>query len=289
MNISFKVNYLVVLTVSTLLLSSCATEPTPTPTPESQPPPSPIVNNEPKPEYIQVALRDAGLIGQKIWMNEGSAKVDNLVVWNKGEGFASLGVGHFIWYPTGKEGPYTETFPQLITFLQQQRVQTPAWLQNTQDAPWSSYEAFQFDAKNPQMEELRNLLSNTIPYQVQFIIQRLEQALPQMLQTLPTQAQRDHVFQQFYRVAAASNGIYALVDYVNFKGEGINPNERYRGQGWGLLQAFENMQGNTSNVMADFAQAAHSVLKRRIQNSPPERNEARWYPGWKNRIDTYTY
>jgi len=289
MNIYFKMNYLVISAAGALLLSSCVTEPTAIPTPEPQQPPQTVIKDEPKPEYIQIALRDAGLIGQKIWMNEGSAKVDNLVVWNKGEGFASLGIGHFIWYPPGKDGPYTETFPQLVAFLQQKGLQVPAWLPETSDAPWSSYEAFQFNRKNSQWTELRDLLTNTIPYQVQFIIQRLDKALPQMLQALPTQGQRDHVFQQFYRVVAAPNGIYALVDYVNFKGEGINLNEHYRGQGWGLLQVFESMQGDTPKVMADFAQAADLVLRRRIQNSPPERNESRWYPGWKNRINTYDY
>jgi len=288
MKIFLRTSGLIILAISILLLSSCATDPIPEPQPEPEPPKE-VVKEEPKPEYIEVALRDAGLIGQKIWMNEGSAKEENLVVWNKGEGFASLGIGHFIWYPAGQEGPYTETFPQLIRFLQQKGIQIPAWLETTPDAPWKSFEAFNFNKDGPQMTELRTLFLNSIPYQVQFIIQRLEQALPQMLNTLPMPAQREHVFQQFYRVVEAPNGIYALVDYVNFKGEGINSNERYNGQGWGLLQVLGNMPGNTSNVMAEFANAADTVLKKRIQNAPPERVESRWYEGWKNRINTYTY
>ncbi|HDN25842.1 MAG TPA: hypothetical protein ENG03_01845 [Thioploca sp.] len=285
MNIGLKTNYLIIFAASALILSSCATPP---PEPSEPKPKKPA--QAPKPEYIQVALRDAQMIGQKIWMNEGSAKVENLTVWNKGEEFASLGIGHFIWYPAGKQGRYTETFPQLITFLQKQGVQVPAWLQNTPDAPWNSHEAFKYYEQSPQMVELRTLLVNTIPQQVQFIIQRLEQALPTMLESLPTERQRNHVFKQFYRVATtAPNGVYALVDYVNFKGEGTKPKERYRGQGWGLLQVLENMQGNSADVMGEFAQAAEFVLRRRIQNSPPERNESRWFQGWKNRIKTYTY
>ena len=34
-------------------------------------------------------------------------------------------------------------------------------------------------------------------------------------------------------------------------------------------------------------QSAETVLERRVRNSPPERNEARWIPGWKKRINTY--
>ena len=32
-----------------------------------------------------------------------------------------------------------------------------------------------------------------------------------------------------------------LIDYVNFKGEGVLETERYRGRGWGLLQVLEGM------------------------------------------------
>ena len=279
-----KTDYFWILVCGALLLSSCATSPPPQPK-KVQDTPEPM-----KPEYIQVALREAERIGQQIWMNEGLAKIENLTIWNKGEEFASLGIGHFIWYPPGREGPYTETFPQLIAFLQQEGVEIPAWLQNTLDAPWKSYEAFKYHEQRQDMGDLRTLLANTIPQQVQFIIRRLEEALPKMLDTLPTEAQREYVFKQFYRVAKAANGVYALVDYVNFKGEGISPSERYQGQGWGLLQVLENMPGDEeANVMAEFALAAELVLKRRIQNSPPERNESRWFRGWKNRLKTYTY
>jgi hypothetical protein len=277
-----KTDYLLILVGGALLLSSCTTPP---------PQPKKVQDDaeEPKPKYIQVAIRDAERIGQQIWMNEGSAKKENLTAWNKGEEFASLGIGHFIWYPPGREGPYTETFPQLIGFLQEEGVEIPDWLQDTPDAPWKSYEAFKYHEQRQDMMDLRTLLAKTISQQVQFIIRRLEEALPKMLDTLPTEVQREHVFKQFYRVAKADNGVYALVDYVNFKGEGISPSERYQGQGWGLLQVLENMPGDSANVMAEFAYAAELVLKRRIQNSPPERNESRWFQGWKNRLKTYTY
>jgi hypothetical protein len=269
-----------------LFLSSCTTPP-----PEPLSEPKPIQKDAPKQklESIQLEPHDAEKIGRKIWMNEGLAKTENLTVWNKGEEFASLGIGHFIWYPKSKEGPYTETFPQLIAFLQQEGVEIPDWLQKTPDAPWKSHEAFKYHEQRQDMKELRTLLANTIPEQVRFLIKRLDEALPKMLDTLPSEAEREHVSKQFYRVANAPNGLYALVDYVNFKGEGISATERYQGQGWGLLQVLQKMPGNSANVMEEFAQAAEFVLTRRIQNSPPVRNESRWLKGWKNRIKTYTY
>jgi hypothetical protein len=266
------------------LLSACATTETPPPTKKTVE----VVEETPKPEYIQVAEKEADMIGHKIWMNEGSAKIENLTAWNKGENFASLGIGHFIWYPTAQEGRFHETFPDLIEFLKQQGVETPAWL--PADAPWKSYEAFQRDKDSSRMKELRTMLRNTIPHQVQFIILRLEKALPTMLNSLTSERKREHVREQFYQVAnAGSNGIYALIDYVNFKGEGTKPTERYKGQGWGLLQVLENMSNEADDVMAEFAKSAEYVLKRRIQNSPAERNESRWFAGWKNRVKTYTY
>jgi hypothetical protein len=36
------------------------------------------------------------------------------------------------------------------------------------------------------------------------------------------------------------------------------------------------------------AKAADTALTRRVKNSPPARNEAKWLPGWRNRLSTYT-
>ncbi len=90
--------------------------------------------------------------------------------------------------------------------------------------------------------------------------------------------------QQFYRIANSPNGLYALIDYVNFKGEGTSPKERYNNLGWGLLQVLETMPG-TGDAMSEFVQAADFVLTRRVQNA--SRDESRWLPGWRNRLKTY--
>jgi hypothetical protein len=80
-----------------------------------------------------------------------------------------------------------------------------------------------------------------------------------------------------------------LVDYVNFKGEGVLQTERYRGEGWGLLQVLEQMHGTESGSGAaiEFANSAAAILRRRVQSSPPGRHEARWLPGWLNRVHSY--
>ena len=69
-----------------------------------------------------------------------------------------------------------------------------------------------------------------------------------MLEQAPA-AQRGQITQRFNDLGTSAAGAYALVDYVNFKGEGVLPTERYRGQGWGLLQVLQTMQGSSA---ADF-------------------------------------
>ena len=93
----------------------------------------------------------------------------------------------------------------------------------------------------------------------------------------------------YYAVASVPNGMYALIDYVNFKGEGTNPAEHYRGIGWGLRQVLEEMRSVSPGQPAavEFAEAAKRVLQRRVDNSPPGRGEARWLAGWWNRCDSY--
>lgn len=210
-------------------------------------------------------LSIALLTSDKIWMNECGGKVENLTHWGVGEEFPSLGIGHFIWYPEGQEGPFQESFPAMIKYLQKRGAKVPGWL--TGAAPWQNKEEFLTDSR---LKELRAFLLETKDLQADFMVQRLEKAdLPRpKVQALLKQP----------------GGDYALLDYLNFKGEGTSPKERYNGQGWGLLQVLEEMEGDT---LDDFVTAAKYVLKRRVENAPKERNEERWLAGWYNRLETY--
>ena len=137
------------------------------------------------------------------------------------------------------------------------------------------------------MKQLRIFLVDTIDFQADFLVERLHEALPKMLAAAPP-SERPKVEKQFNRVAGSAQGCYALIDYVNFKGEGVLATERYRGRGWGLLQALEGMLGNANGAAAnEFADSAANVLRERVENSPPDRHERRWLPGWLNRVATY--
>ena len=223
-------------------------------------------------------------VGRRIWQNECAGTVEGLTSWNTGEDFASLGIGHFIWYPAGRRGPFDESFPRLIGYLAQRGIATPAWMSGP--CPWPDRASFLADKSGPRQQELRRLLSSTVRQQTEFIQIRSRESLPKMLAAAGPNAGR--VRHHYELLSATPEGTFALIDYVNFKGEGVSPAERYNGRGWGLLQVLENMAPRgAGDAPAAFADSASKVLTQRVQNAPAERNESRWLPGWKNRCQTY--
>jgi hypothetical protein len=237
---------------------------------------------------IRLSDADALKIGRKIWQNEAGQSVERLTHWNEGENFASLGIGHFIWYKKDERGPFIESFPGLIDALAAAGVAMPVWLQSKPPCPWRDKAQFDAEFHSPRTNELRKLLADTIGIQARYAADRVESALPKVLAAAPV-SERPALQARFDRIASAPNGVYALMDYVNFKGEGTSLTERYNGEGWGLLQALEGMAdapAGQASIEA-FANAADAALTRRVANSPPERNEARWLPGWRKRLLTY--
>src|SRR4029077_15140265 len=126
-----------------------------------------------------------------------------------------------------------------------------------------------------EMNQLRRFLIDTIDLQAEFLVARLEAALPKMLvEAAP--AARTSMQQQFERLTKTPQGCYALIDYVNFKGEGVLHTERYQGQAWRLLQVLEPKHGNSDPCAPEeFARAAKVFLPPRVQNAPADRHESR--------------
>jgi hypothetical protein len=226
---------------------------------------------------------EVGRIGRRVWVNECDGTVAGLTSWNEGEEFASLGIGHFIWYPAGRRGPFEESFPALVRYLGEQGQAVPAWLEGA--CPWNTRGEFMAAQSSEKMEELRKLLADTVPLQARFLARRMREALPKMLAAAQP-GEGEKVRRNFERLAATGAGTFALIDYVNFKGEGTLETERYNGQGWGLLQVLEAMPAE-GDASREFSQAAKAMLARRVRNAPPERHEERWLPGWDARVERY--
>jgi hypothetical protein len=234
---------------------------------------------------------EAAAIARLIFNNECGGRKACLTSWNRGEEFASLGIGHFIWYPPGvaaSDRHFSESFPALLHYMRSKGVELPPWMDAEKGCPWPNRASFNRSLKTPRMRRMRQLLIDTMPVQAEFMQARLDRALPRLLAATAS-SRRTRIQQRYEQVAHAPMGMYALMDYVNFKGEGTNPKERYRGHGWGLLQVLQGMRAERRGIEAikAFARSADRALTRRVQLSPSARHESRWLAGWRKRLQTY--
>lgn len=250
-------------------------------------PASPPVGAVPAAASGNLSAAQKAAIGRKIWQNESGGSIPGLTAWNAGEEFPSLGIGHFIWYPAGFQGRFAESWPQFVAFAREQGANPPP-VALQRNSPWNSKAEFQRAFNGPELSGLRKWLAANVEVQTDYIIARSRGALPKILAAAPA-SERAKIEANYRKVATTSQGTYALIDYVNFKGDGTQASERYNGQGWGLMQVLGGMREVPAGPAAasEFAASAKRVLSRRIANSPPARAEAKWLPGWHNRCDTY--
>ncbi len=242
-----------------------------------------------------ITKQQADYIANRVWQNEGASQDRYLIHWNDGEDFASLGIGHFIWFPQNHTEKFREVFPLVLAFMEERNVTMPSWLNSKTPCPWSNKKEL-FSAKiynDKKYVELFAFLKQTFDYQALYMSKRAFDALPLMLSTLKDEHQKEIIRHRYNKIlynadgSINEHGLYILIDYVNFKGEGTLASERYNNQGWGLLQVLANMDYRQKDRFRAFAQSAKEMLSRRIANSPKERGEIRWQAGWNKRLDTY--
>jgi hypothetical protein len=233
---------------------------------------------------IVISPQEIQKLGQQIYRNECGGKITNLICWKTGEKNLSLGIGHFIWYPETVNiyNQFDQQFPKLLQFLQEKKVMLPQWLSTTQWCPWHSKQEWEVASSGKQAQELQMLLEKTISLQAEFIVINFLNNCEKLFFD-------KSVEQQFTRMITTSSGIYALIDYANFKGFGFDQRERYNGQGWGLYHVFLHMmqQKPSNNSLQDFVASAKHILALRVEHAPIEKDEKRWLQGWYNRLDTY--
>lgn len=232
-------------------------------------------------------------IGRQIFKNECGGLHKCLVHWNETEAFPSLGIGHFIWYPKGIDAGYVESFPLLVSYLKKGGVDLPAWLAEIKpfDAPWQSRDQYINSADQGVAKLLREFLGSHMAEQTMFMNHRMQKSLTQVTKgiELPVRKQVDMAIENLCQTPA---GVYALIDYVNFKGEGVARGESYNGQGWGLKQVLLDLVHHNQVPMATtvraFAESAKRVLIARANRAPNPKEVDVWLPVWLKRIDTYT-
>ncbi len=252
--------------------------------------PPPVIHYPKGVERPRLSAYELRVISDKIYLNEASSNPDKLMIWAAGENFASVGIGHFIWYPAGEPKRFDETFPAMIDYFVKNKVEIPSWLAAARHtgAPWKNKATFEHAKNDKEFRQLKMLLLNTKELQTQFFFDRIHESIPQIVKLAPPQ-DRKRIIANYNALAHTKGGWYPLIDYINFKGKGTKASERYNNQGWGLLQALQEMQPVEAGAQAldEFSRATQAILERRVRNSPPANNEKRWLPGWRNRTSTY--
>jgi hypothetical protein len=230
------------------------------------------------------------LVGERFFRNECGGDPDKLTHWNRGETFISLGILHMLWYPGGQTVRYRETFPDFVRFCKLRQESVPPWILDAlvTGCPWPDRAAFYAQFDSELARSLRGFLGQTTGLQAAFAHRRLAGSLsPIIRQTAITE--RLPLAIKLFWLSRSVNGLFALIDYVNFKGEGLDPKERYQAVGWGVCQVLAEMPLPLSSAAAldTFVASAKAVLSRRVANAPDPDKERAWLPGWHKRLDTY--
>lgn len=237
-------------------------------------------------------------IGQRIYQNECAGQPKYLTYWGRGEAFPSFGIGHFIWHPklteSSADQKFIETFPAMVQFVSKTQ-RPPNWLEDLSIqsefvAPWSSKQEFDQAWSNDELQQLREWLLATQSQQAQFIVLSFQKRWLNETQSL-TFNQQSTIQQRLNKMMRFKKGLFAVIDYFNFKGIGVNQKEQYQKESWGLVSVLRTMavseKSSQEEYLEQFVMAAKKRLQLRIKLAPVERNEVRWLKGWEIRLDQY--
>lgn len=216
-------------------------------------------------------------IGRKLFANECGSKKEYLVWWSPKENFANFGIGHFIWLPAGSRLPFSEQFPELVGFYLEKNEPIPQVIDmyKLTGLPWRNKKDLDSDPRKPGIIDW---LASSVNIQAAFIIFKAMGSLRLIAEENPA------VINKLNELCVGPAGRYCVIDYLNFKGTGLDPEERLKGQGWGLLQVLEILERpDTKN----FAKAAAQILTRRVDNYTDNVNDLKFLDGWLKRLETY--
>jgi hypothetical protein len=201
---------------------------------------------------------------------------NGLIDWNPTEDFASLGIMHATWggEKTIKHG---NTFSKFVIFSKSKGISIPMFLNNSLENPWKSRSDF-FASKysfDIRMQELQIFLNNTVDLQVEFLIDRVLSCLTLFLNQLDSYSYEKIALKQ---LISSSDGLLAVIDYINFKGEGDFNDESK----WGLFNVLSHMKNFADKAPLDsFINSAKLILKLRH----PKYNL--YANGWNSRLESY--
>ena len=93
-----------------------------------------------------------------------------------------------------------KAFPRFVRYVERRGAKLPEQLLGRKDGacPWNSRAEFLAAESSQRMKQLRKFLADTIDLQADFLVERLQDALPKMLAAAPPEA-RGQIAEQFER------------------------------------------------------------------------------------------
>lgn len=217
-------------------------------------------------------------------------------------GYVSIGLGSYIWYGANNRENYVEDWHGVAQALQSHGVALPVWALGV--CPWSTQA--DFDAANtpgsPYYQDIQalntTLQTDRTALHVQFLFGPWARLLrgvtpnsdtpgdymfgydptkaPDALISLPP-GEAELIGANFSAVSTVQDlghplGMYALMDYDNYKGEGTAITEIHNTQHWGESAALEKMGPLDIKMdpLTTFINSALEVLHNRIVNTEME-------------------
>lgn len=239
---------------------------------------------------FEVSKADTLLIAERVFKNECDAENDCLLEWSDGEDFLSLGLEHFIWYPKDSPGIFNESFRSYLQYAREAGERLPDWLDKTPfpPCPWTSRTQFLSSKDSREYKDIMDFMIRTKDAQANYLIDNTKRSLQKIIDAAP-QDQRSRITKYLSLLISDPQGLYAVIDYLNFKGSGIANSENFQGEGWGLLQVLQRMRDvqTSREALKEFAVTAKMVLTHRVYMAPIGTHEDRWLQGWLRRVDTY--
>jgi hypothetical protein len=220
------------------------------------------------------------VLENKIKKNETSLQ-DKVIYWHLHEPFPYLGLGRFIWFPKDSNFSYEEDFPRLLKFMKDSGHKLPEWLGKEFSCPWSSRQEFENDQK--KQLELKQLLESGINLQIKFLVTHSFETFEKIVDSFDESC-KSLMINKLEKLLEDPRGLYALIDYCQFKGSGLNEKEFKDGRGFGLKQVIEALPQDSLNVES-FVKTAKDILKERAKNS--HGHDEKWLSSWINRLDRY--
>ncbi len=239
---------------------------------------------------FEISKADTLGVAQRVFKNECDVEIGCLLEWNPGEEFLSLGLEHFTWYPANSPNNANEAFNSYLQYAKEAGEHLPDWLNKTPfpACPWSNREQFLNSKGSQEYKDMLDFMTRTKDCQTNYLIENSKRSLDKIIAVAP-EDQRLRITKILSQLTNDPQGLYAVIDYINFKGPGIGQADDFEGEGWGLLQVLQGMHDTSTSkeALEEFVRSAKTILMHRVFNASNNKHEDRWLQGWLRRIDTY--